>query len=193
MCMRAVTASVLAISMVPRQGDNLIRLFSASRREEEWRETGRRGPAFPAACLSLPPPPSPSLKLLLIKQSGATEAGPFHALCWDQRRLFGNTAGLANRIRTPGWQASKRPVLMRSEAYSFDLKHVPCRLFVLCRGWLPPASSRIMGPETRMLAALYFLAWGLRWPSRLLPVIFRALQGSWAFICLEHVASGSWK
>lgn len=51
-CVRAVTASVPAISMVPRQGDNLIRLFSASRREGEWRETGRRGPAFPAACLS---------------------------------------------------------------------------------------------------------------------------------------------
>lgn len=65
--MSAVTASVLAISMVPRQGDNLIRLFSASQREgmEGDRE---RGPAF----LIL----SSFLKLLLIKQSETTEAGP---------------------------------------------------------------------------------------------------------------------
>ena len=51
-CVRAVTASVLAISMVPRQGDSLIRLFSASQREGKWREIGRRGPASLAACLS---------------------------------------------------------------------------------------------------------------------------------------------
>lgn len=30
-----------------------------------------------------------------------------------------------------GWQAPKPPLLMSSEAYSFDQKHVPCRLFVL--------------------------------------------------------------
>lgn len=96
-CVKAVTASVLAISMVPRQGDNLIRLFSASQREGEWRERGRRGPAFPAACLSLSPP----LKLLLIKQSEAKEAGPFHALCWDQRRLSGNAVGLASHVKDP--------------------------------------------------------------------------------------------
>lgn len=34
-CVKAVTASAFAISMVPRQGDNLIRLFSASKREGE--------------------------------------------------------------------------------------------------------------------------------------------------------------
>lgn len=44
---------------------------------------------------------SPSLKLLLIKQSEATEAGPFYAPCWDQRGLFGSAVGLANRIRDP--------------------------------------------------------------------------------------------
>lgn len=97
-CVRAVTACVLAISMVPRQGDNLIRLFSASQREGKRRETGRRGPASLAAYLSSL---SPSLKLLLIKQSEATEAGLFYAPCWDQRRLFGKAVGLANRIRDP--------------------------------------------------------------------------------------------
>lgn len=89
-----------------------------------------------------------------------------------------------------GWQASKRPVLMRSEAYRFDLKHVPCRLFVLCRGWLPPASSRIMGPETRMPAALYFLAWGLCWPSRLFACDIQGLARKLGF----HLpgARGQW-
>ena len=43
---------------------------------------------------------SPSLKLL-IKQSEATEAGPFYAPCWDQKRLFGKAVGLANHIRDP--------------------------------------------------------------------------------------------
>lgn len=66
-----------------------------------------------------------------------------------------------------GWQAPKPPLLLSSEAYSFDQKHIPCRLFVLCWGWLPPASSGMMGPETRMLAALCFLAGGPCRPSRL--------------------------
>lgn len=66
-----------------------------------------------------------------------------------------------------GWQAPKPRLLMSSEAYSFDQKCVPCRLSVLCWGWLPPAPSGMMGLETRMLAALCFLAWGLCWPSRL--------------------------
>lgn len=96
-CVRAVTASVLTISMAPRQGDNLIRLFSASWREGVWRETGRRGLAFPH-CLSLPLSLS---KFLLIKWSGAKEAAHFHDLCWDLRQLSGNALGLANSIRDP--------------------------------------------------------------------------------------------
>lgn len=52
-----------------------------------------------SSCLSLSL--SPPLKLLLIKQSEAKEAGPFHALCWDQRRLSGNAVGLANHVKDP--------------------------------------------------------------------------------------------
>jgi len=164
--------------MVPRQGDNLIGLFSASRREGEWRETGKRGPAFPAAGLS----PPPSLKLLLIKQSGAREAEPFRALCWDQRRLSGNVVGLVNRVRDPrAGRLPSPPSLMSSEAYSFDQKHVPCRLFVLCWGWLPPASSGMKGPETRMLAALSFLAQGLCRPSRLFACDIQSLGSELGF------------
>lgn len=71
-----MTASVLAISMVPRQGDNLIRLFSASQREGGGRRQGEGD--LP---LLLPVSLSPFLKLLLIKQLEAKKAGPFHDLC----------------------------------------------------------------------------------------------------------------
>lgn len=54
-----------------------------------------KGPVFVAAYL-------PSLKLLLIKQSGANEAGPFRAPCRDQRRLSGGAGGLAHRVGVPG-------------------------------------------------------------------------------------------
>lgn len=139
------------------------------------RERGRRGPAFLAACLSL----SPSLKLLLIKQSGAKEAGPFHAPCWDQRRLSGNATG------PQSWQAARRPVLMSSETYSFDQKHVPCRPFVLCWDWLPPAPSGLMGPETRTGSSL-FLSLRLVLAFKAFRCDIRSLGRKLAFICLEH-------
>lgn len=66
---------------------------------------------------------------------------------------------------------------MSAEASSFDQIHVLCR----------PGYH-----QTRLLAALLFLTSGSVLALKAF-ACFRALEGSWAFICLEHVDSGFWQ
>lgn len=59
-----------------------------------------------------------------------------------------------------GWRASKCLVLMSSEAYSFDRKHIPYRLFVLCQGWAATSLLWNDGPRDKEAGRPLFLSLG---------------------------------